>query len=96
MPDTALMQQLAALLIPLLSYVGVFAAKLVIPHIPKVLLPLLAGALGPAFDLLLNYVAGIETHGAMSLVLGLGAVGIHEIQSKLVAGIKAASEGSRL
>lgn len=77
-----LITQVGMPIIMVLVPLAVAAFKKAIPSIPKWALPILATALGPVFDLAIQYVAGLPSVGAMAALAGLAGVGLRELKDQ--------------
>lgn len=84
-----LIQQLGLPLIAVLVPLAVGAFKKIVPDIPKWLLPIMATALGPLFDLGLAAIAGTEFNGIAGALVGLAGVGVRELKDQLVKALPA-------
>src|SRR3546814_12904413 len=71
-----LIQQIGLPIIAILVPLVIALIKKGIPPIPTFLLPIIAAALGPAFDLGIAALAGIETTGVLAVVAGLAGFGL--------------------
>lgn len=76
---------LIAVLVPLV--VGLF--KKIVPDIPKWMLPVLAGLLGPVFDLGIAAISGAEFSGIAGALAGLAGVGLREVKDQVVKALPA-------
>lgn len=70
---------LIAVIVPIVLYL----LKKLIPALPPALLPILAAALGPAFDYAIAALAGLPASGATAVLYGLAGVGLRELQDQL-------------
>lgn len=62
-------------LVPVLTVVVVWGARLLIPKIPRAVLPLLALGAGPILDAILGALSGVQAGGMVQAAL-LGAAGV--------------------
>lgn len=74
---------LVQLLIPVLAPLLIAGGKLLIPRIPRWLLPILAPLLGGALDALAAYATGGTANPVLALALGSAGVGLREIVDQL-------------
>lgn len=77
-----LIQQIGLPIIAVLVPIVIAAFKRVIPDIPKWLLPIMATALGPVFDLGIGMLSGAEFNGVAAVLAGLAGVGLRELKDQ--------------
>lgn len=80
----ALLQAIGLPLIPVLVPLAVAAfKKYVWANIPKMLLPIIATALGPALEALLSLMTAHEFTGIAGVALGLAGIGVREFKDQI-------------
>lgn len=78
-----LLQQIGAPLIAVVVPIAVFLVKKAIPAMPKVMLPVLAGAFGPAVEGLVAWLGGQEFTGTLGVAMGLAGIGLRELKDQV-------------
>ena len=76
-------------LIPVIVPLVLYGVKLLIPKVPKALLPILAPVLGGLVDAGLAYASGTAANPILGAALGSAGVGLREIVDQ----VKAAAKG---
>lgn len=84
-----LISQVGLPIIAVLVPIVIAAFKKVIPDIPKWLLPIIATALGPLFDLGIGLLAGSEFNGVAAVLAGLAGVGLRELKDQATKALPA-------
>ena len=74
--------ELIDLIIPIATPILVYGLKKLWLRMPKLWIPVIAGALGPLQDLLLSYSLGNAPNPLLAIALGLAGVGLREIQDQ--------------
>ena len=75
--------QLILAVVPVITALVVWGIRLIVPKIPRFLLPILAMGLPFALTLLTNYIAGHQLNPALMALLGAAATWLREIISTL-------------
>lgn len=70
-------------MIPVLVPVVIYLLKLVLPMLPKSVLPILAPVLGGVADAIIAYATGSVSNPALGALLGSAGVGLREIVHQL-------------
>ncbi|GAB4377514.1 MAG: hypothetical protein Kow00114_41830 [Kiloniellaceae bacterium] len=83
-----LLSQIGTPLIAVIVPLVIAVAKMIIPKIPKQMLPIIAGALGPAVELAIVQLNGSEFTGTAGVAAGLAGVGLREVWDQLGKTIK--------
>ena len=74
---------LLPVLTPIVSLAVTFLAKLLIPRIPGVLLPLVSGVVGVLTTVVSNAATGTDQDALIGFGLGLGGTALHQIKVQL-------------